>query len=114
NPTGKEDEIRRELEEWSDVAYPKATVARSIAYAANIYRLATHGRKIDYAGIEGQIGELRAHRRLGERIGGAARVQQGKALKRKLTVDGQELTDRGIGVLLLHVQGSDPEDALND
>jgi hypothetical protein len=95
-----EAQIRGELEAWSDEAYPEATVARSIAYAANIYRLATHNRAIDYARIETQIGT---------KFGKAGRVEQGEALKRKLTVDGQELTDRGTGVLLLRVQGENPD-----
>jgi hypothetical protein len=100
-PTGLEDQLRDELEVWkTHLPYPKAAVARASAYAAGIYRLATHRKAIQRADIEKQIGNQFG-------VGTTAKEQSDTfELFRKFL----GCTDKGTGVLIFRVSGKDDFD----
>jgi hypothetical protein len=108
-PTGLEGEVRKVQEAWAGGPYrdyPKAAVARAIAFATGIYKLATHGRTIDYKAIEKQVRKKVTDAPV------AVSSQVGGGIKRQLevTVGAREMivTDLGVGVLIVTVVGLSP------
>jgi Lipase (class 3) len=55
-PTGNEKKIRKVMEKYQNhLAYPRAAAGRAIAYAAGIYDLSTHNKRIDVGSVESKI-----------------------------------------------------------
>lgn len=96
-PTGHEKKIRARLEQYKhDIPYPKIAAGRAIGYAAGIYDLSTHNKRIDVSDIE---------RKLEHKYGPSGGAQH-TSLKSISGRSAQGITDHRAGLMIYKVSGN--------
>lgn len=95
--TGHEGRLRKELESYKNhLPYPRAAVGRAIGYAAGIYDLSTHNKRIDVSVIE---------QKLEKKLGAKVRAEH-TSLGLIRCRSGGGVTDSRAGLMVYQVSGN--------